>query len=248
MCLYDLLSMRKSLPRHRMLSRQALLEGLPALRADQLKGGAFYYDAQIRYPERLTVENLVDARRHGAQVMTHTRVTRVVCEPGQVQGGEWLGRGGQGGVAAARAVVNAGGAWVDRVLGPLTSAPLVGGTKGSHIVVEPFPGAPGAALYAEASFDGRPFFVLPWNDLYLIGTTDERFDGDPGTAQIDPCEFAYLITETENLLPEASGLADKVLYTQSGIRPLPQVSGRSTGATGSREPMCLRKAVTNRPG
>ena len=32
---------------------------------------------------------------------------------------------------------------------------------------------PGAIkAYAEAVEDGRPYFVVPWNDQYLIGTTD----------------------------------------------------------------------------
>jgi glycerol-3-phosphate dehydrogenase len=243
MWLYDLLSMHKSLPRHRMLSRRALLERLPALRAGGLEGGAFYYDAQIRFPERLTVENLVDARRHGATVMTHTRVTRIVCEAGRVQGVEWRDRDGQRGAAVARAVINAAGPWVDRVLGTIASAPLIGGTKGSHVVVAPFRGAPGAAIYAEAGSDGRPFFVLPWNDLYLIGTTDERFEGDPGAAEIDPREFSYLIAETESLLPGASGLADRVLYTQSGIRPLPRVTGGSTSAITRRHIIHAHRAA-----
>jgi glycerol-3-phosphate dehydrogenase len=229
MCLYDLLSLRKSLPRHRMLSRQELLERLPVLQPRELRGGAFYYDAQIRFPERLTVENLVDARRHGAVVMTHTRVTRIVCRAGQVRGVEWSTQDGVTGSACAAVVVNAAGPWVDSVLGS-EAAPLLGGTKGSHLVVAPFPGAPSAAIYAEAESDGRPIFILPWNGLYLIGTTDERFNGDPAEAEIDANEFSYLLREAERLLPGASGLATQVLYTQAGIRPLPHVAGGSPSA------------------
>jgi glycerol-3-phosphate dehydrogenase len=53
--------------------------------------------------------------------------------------------------------------------------------KGSHLVVRPFPGAPTTAVYTEAT-DNRPYFIVPWAGNYLIGTTDERFDGDPGQA------------------------------------------------------------------
>ena len=82
---------------------------------------------------------------------------------------------------AAPVVVNVAGPWVDEVLARSNigqQSRLIGGSKGSHIVVDPFPGAPRDALYAEARQDGRPFFIIPWNDLYLIGTTDTRYDGD----------------------------------------------------------------------
>ena len=51
----------------------------------------------------------------------------------------------------------------------------MGGTKGSHIVVGVFDGAPKDAIYAESVVDGRPFFIIPWNEQVLIGTTDIRF-------------------------------------------------------------------------
>ena len=78
-------------------------------------------------------------------------------------------------------VVNVAGPWVDAVLAGSSlgqQSRLIGGSKGSHIIVDSFPGAPHDALYAEARQDGRPFFIIPWNDLYLIGTTDTRYDGD----------------------------------------------------------------------
>src|SRR5262249_29145998 len=112
--------------------------------------------------------------------------------------------------------------WVDGVLGD--AAPpkrLIGGTKGSHLVVEPFPGAPREAVYAEAEGDGRPYFVVPWNGLYLIGTTDTRYEGDLDDCVATDDEIAYLIDETNRLIPEAALTAQQVLYTYAGVRPLP---------------------------
>lgn len=230
MLLYDVLSAGKSLPRHAMLGREALCERLPTLVREGLVGGAFYYDAQIAFPERLIVELLVDACSHGAELAVRTRVTDFLVEDGRVAGVRFERADGSGGEARAAAVVNAAGPWVDRVVAGHASGRLIGGTKGSHIVVLPFPGAPDAAVYAEAESDGRPFFVLPWNGLYLIGTTDERFDGDPGSAAIDGRERDYLVAETERLFPSAAGLAKHVCYTQAGIRPLPYVGAGETGA------------------
>ncbi|HEY8427504.1 MAG TPA: glycerol-3-phosphate dehydrogenase C-terminal domain-containing protein, partial [Sandaracinaceae bacterium] len=100
----------------------------------------------------------------------------------------------------------------------------------SHLVVAPFPGAPPAAVYAEAASDGRPFFVVPWNGLYLIGTTDVRYDGDPGDVAIDDRELDYLVRETERLFPDSGGIRERVLYTMAGVRALPFAPGRAEGA------------------
>ncbi|HEU4618998.1 MAG TPA: glycerol-3-phosphate dehydrogenase/oxidase [Gammaproteobacteria bacterium] len=233
--LYDWLSAGRSLPGHRMLSRDELLEQVPGLATDELVGGAFYYDAQVTFPERLVIENVIAAVEHGARALSYARVTGVATAGGAVAGVEWRDRHGAVGKAAARLVVNATGPWVDRVVGAAGEGlPLIGGTKGSHLVVEGFRGAPDAAIYTEAVSDGRPFFVIPWNGLYLIGTTDLRYEGDPGEAVITDAELEYLVEETERLFPASGGVAPHVLYTQSGIRPLPYEPDKDESAVTRR--------------
>jgi glycerol-3-phosphate dehydrogenase len=104
---------------------------------------------------------------------------------------------------------------------------LIGGTKGSHIIVAPFPGAPLEAIYVEAQADRRPFFIIPWNSNYLIGTTDLRYDGDLDRIQIEQKEIDYLLRETNLLLPEAGLTSSDILYTYSGVRPLPFTDGKA---------------------
>jgi glycerol-3-phosphate dehydrogenase len=98
---------------------------------------------------------------------------------------------------------------------------LVGGTKGSHVVVGRFEGAPEGAVYLEAVSDRRPFFVIPWNAQFLIGTTDVRFEDDPDDARSELWEVEYLLTETNRAFPAAKLTRESVLYTYSGVRPLP---------------------------
>jgi glycerol-3-phosphate dehydrogenase len=229
LALYDLLSAGKSLPNKRLFDRDELLAHLPGLNGDGLVGGASYYDAQVRYPERLVLENVRDAVVNGAVLATYTRVTRIRVERGRATGVDWQSANGSGG-ARAPLIVNAAGPWVDEVLGPIRHTRLIGGTKGSHIVVPSFPGAPRVGVYVEAGADHRPFFILPWNGVVLIGTTDERFEGDPGAAAIDARERAYLADETERVFPAAKGIAERVLYTHTGVRPLPY---RPRGAEGA---------------
>src|SRR5688572_26905886 len=77
LALYDLLSADKSLPSRRLFGREELLAKMPGLNPLGLVGGASYYDAQVRYPERLVLENVRDAVDHGAALETYARVTRV---------------------------------------------------------------------------------------------------------------------------------------------------------------------------
>jgi glycerol-3-phosphate dehydrogenase len=229
MWLYDLLSLGKSVPRHRMLDAPGVLEVLPGLTRDGLVGAAHYYDAQVAYPERLIVELVRDAVANGAELRTHTRVTKIDVVAKRACGVEWRSSDGAVGQAEAPRIVNATGPWVDRVVGELSKRKLLGATKGSHVVCKPFPGAPNHAVYAEAA-DGRPFFVIPWNELYLIGTTDERFNGDPGQIEIDADEYGYLLAAAEALFPTAAPLDRYVCYTQAGVRPLPRSSASRTAA------------------
>lgn len=223
MIFYDLLSAGKSLPRHRMLSRTETLDRLPGLNPEGLLGSALYYDAQVEFPERLVMENVSSARAFGAKVLTHTRVTNLAARDGKVSGVEFVSDAGAAQFAEAPVVINAAGPWIDQILerAPVKSPKLIGGTKGSHLIVPPFPGAPGNALYVEARSDGRPIFIIPWNKLYLIGTTDVRFEGDPDKVRCEPWEIEYLLSETNHALPGAHLTSDDILQTYSGVRPLP---------------------------
>ncbi|HEX7331288.1 MAG TPA: glycerol-3-phosphate dehydrogenase/oxidase [Pyrinomonadaceae bacterium] len=216
MIVYDLLSFTKSLPRHRMLSRRETLEQLPGLNPEGLLGSARYFDAQVEFAERLVLENVLAAHEHGAEVYTYAPVTNLtgsgiefVCE-------------GKKQLAQASVIVNASGPWVDYLLDE--SPKLIGGTKGSHIVVAPFSGAPANAIYLEAESDKRSFFIIPWNGNYLIGTTDVRYEDDPDQVHSELWEIDYLLDETNRAFPEAQLIRERVLHTYSGVRPLPATS------------------------
>lgn len=232
MLAYDLLSYDKTLENHRMFDRQSALEFMPGINPDTLLGAARYYDAQVEFPERLTVENALSAREHGAVVVPYARVDRFVQSGNEIRGVELVDElGGERYRAHAPVVVNVAGPWVDEVLEGVErpTEREIGGTKGSHLVVETFPGAPSEAIYVRAS-DGRPYFIVPWNGLYLIGTTDQRYEDDLDEVVAADDEIDYLIEETNRVIPAAGLSRQSVLYTYSGVRPLPY---GGEGATGS---------------
>src|SRR5262249_39743371 len=154
---------------------------------------------------------------------TYARVETGIIREDKLCGVEFsdLSRGSKE-TAFAPITVNAAGPWVDQVLRGFgyQGRRMIGGTKGSHIVVAPFPGAAASGIYAEAVADGRPFFIIPWNGQYLIGTTDSRYSGDMDRVEATEDEIAYLISETNQLIPPAGLNRESILFTYSGVRPL----------------------------
>lgn len=222
MLAYDALSYDKTLPRHSMLSTKETLARVPALEKDGLTGAALYYDAQVEFPERLVVENVLSAIENGAELMTYARVDGFEIHHDAIDAVRFTNLlTGTSGIAQGMTFANAAGPWVDHLLEAAPdSSQLIGGTKGSHIIVARFAGAPESAIYVEASTDQRPFFIIPWNNKYLIGTTDIRFSGNPDDARITEAEVAYLLQETNRVLPSAELTRHDVLFSYAGVRPL----------------------------
>jgi glycerol-3-phosphate dehydrogenase len=243
MHVYDTLSFDKSMDRHEMLSRKQVEEREPGLNAEGLKAAAFYYDAQVEYAERVAVENAISAHHHGATVITYANVENLIVENDDVKGVEFTDvfEGDRYSVRAP-VTVNVAGPWVDEILADLQRpgthkdvGRFMGGTKGSHLIVDYFPGAPkDEALYIEAREDGRPYFIVPWNGRYLIGTTDIRYEGNLDYVSASEEEIQYLLDETNHVIPGAGLSREDVLYTYSGVRPLPyNPEGETGGVTRS---------------
>ena len=243
MLLYDILSFDKSLPAHRMLPAKKFQQVFRGIDTEGLKGAAQYYDGQAECAERLCLENAFAAQQAGAAVFNYVkvdqlhrqrdRITHLTCVD-QLTGKEFTVRGGKNAV-----VINTTGPWVDQICQSgaeddqaiaLAQGQLMGGTKGSHIVVDPFPGAANTALYVEAKTDGRPFFIVPWLGMYLIGTTDIRYNGDLDQIKANNDEIDYLLNETNLIFPSAQLTRQDVKFTYSGVRPLPYTEGTSAGS------------------
>jgi len=230
MVLYDVLSYDKSVPRHRAFSRKKTIEMLPGVRTEGLQGSARYYDAQVEYSERLCVELMLAARDAGADTLSYVRVSELTTSDERVTGARLRDEltGESFGVTAG-IVVNVAGPWVDDILTGTVEGDRqwMGGTKGTHLVVPPFPGAPDDAMYYESD-DGRPMMIIPWLGLYLIGSTDKRFSGDLDTVSADQEEIDYILYETNKVFPSCGLTRDSVLYWYTGVRPLPYVDAERT--------------------
>ena len=183
-----------------------------------------YEDAQCEFPERLVAEWLVEATEAGAVARNHTQVLAVDVRHRRVAGVLLRDQlSGKEERVEAMWIINATGPWADRICQRSriqTPHPMVGGVRGSHIVVPRFAGVPDAAVYTEA-VDKRPIFVIPWNEQVLVGTTEVSDQGDPGKVQPSPEEIDYLVRSLLRLFPGVKLSAADIRYSFAGVRPLP---------------------------
>src|SRR5262249_41955522 len=121
----------------------------------------------------------------------------------------------------ARALVNAGGPWVENVLGSgagVNAKAKVRLVQGSHIVVKKLYEHDRAYMVQNA--DGRIVFVIPYQDDFtLIGTTDRDYEGDPAKVKATAEEIEYLCNSVSEYLAKPVKPAD-VVWSYAGVRPL----------------------------
>ena len=218
--LYDHLGGRKRLPASRRINLRAAPEG--RIIKDEFRLAFEYSDCWVD-DARLVVLNALDARSLGATVLTRTaaRSARRVDGFWEIDLGEPGNSAGAGYQLRARAIVNAGGPWVEGVIGQvagLNSRRRVRLVKGSHIVVRKFWDGPQAYLFQ--NHDKRVIFVNPYeDDLCLIGTTDVPYAGAAEDVAVDDGEVDYLLAAVNRYVTRALTRAD-IRHAFSGVRPL----------------------------
>ena len=226
--LYQWLTPGRDRAQYRVLSATDARVLEPAVGAEGLRGAGYYFDDLLVYPERLCLENVLSACRHGARAFNYTEVEELVrgrrSDQTTVIVRDLLT--GQVATLRARLVVNATGPWVDqfreranvRERGPR----LLRRTKGIHCLL---PRLTTRAIY-HSTTDERMIFVIPWREFSLVGTTDSDFDGDLDRVYATGAEVAYLLEEVRRVLPDPRLSPDHVAYTYAGVRPLSFEEGR----------------------
>ena len=216
--LYDNLGGRKKLPGTRTLDLRRDPEGAPIMNA--YTKGFEYSDCWVD-DARLVVLNAIGAAEKGAEVLTRT-----ACTSARRENGGWTitmrdEQTGATRTVRARALVNAGGPWVNDIVGRVAgsnSRRNVRLVKGSHIIVPKF--WEGRHAYLVQNHDKRVIFINPYEgDKALIGTTDIPYEGPPEQVTADETEVAYLIAAVNRYFKEKLRRTD-VIETFSGVRPL----------------------------
>ncbi len=219
--LYDLLSLNKKLPNHKKLSHSEFKERFPEFDLKDLDTVYSYYDAQIEWPERLVFQILNSVPENGISVNYSSISNYEKADNGHNFNLKSLITNEMVSFST-KMVINATGSWVDLAnLKLQKNTSHTGGTKGSHLVYSIQMTPPSQALYVEAKQDGRPFFILPWNGMTLIGTTDIFYHDSLDRIIITKDEKRYIETELKTLFKDFE--LQPIHYSFSGIRPLPKV-------------------------
>lgn len=233
MWLYDWLSFDKSLPNHRFLNKRQTLASEPGLKPDNLNGAAVYSDAQVEMPERLCIENILDAEANGAVALNYVKVNRLIKDGAEVKGvavEDVLN--GETAEVHARLVLDASGAWLDPLETNFTgkTSHRVRMTKGIHFTA---PDAPRNAIVLFAEKDNRLFFVIPWLGYAWVGTTDTDFEDDLDKVRADADDVEYLRETVREIFPNADW--ETVYFTNAGVRALVRKGGDKDESAVSRK-------------
>jgi glycerol-3-phosphate dehydrogenase len=220
-----------SVPRHQFRTRHKALAELPMLHPG-VKYTATYFDASVHNPERLTLDVLQDGEKAGGRASNYLSLVSVSSNADgsstavlrdELTGDEFT--------FTADVIVNTTGAWVDltnQAMGAPTT--FMGGTKGSHIVLD-HPGLLAACDGREIFFehtDGRIVLIYPMGDRVLVGTTDVDADMSEDAVCTDG-EIDYFFDLIGHVFPDVAVDRGQIVYTFSGVRPLPRHDATQPG-------------------
>jgi len=217
--LYDLLAGTHNIRRSRALALPHLRREFTELRAEGLHGGAEYFDAQMD-DARLCLEVLRTAALHGAIIVNYVEAISFDRAGGTIRGVRAVDRrSGRELSIEARQVLNATGPWGDAVrrLAGDDGEALLQPTKGVHLIL-PSRGFSAAFLLLHPA-DGRVFFVLPFYNKMLLGTTDTVCDDSPDKLSVTPEDVEYLLAGFNHYFTPPVSASD-VLNSFAGLRPL----------------------------
>ncbi|EJL57906.1 glycerol-3-phosphate dehydrogenase [Rhizobium sp. CF122] len=231
--IYDFLTRKRALmPKHQFRGRRSTLAKWPALNS-AIRNSATYYDAWVSHPERIGVEILRDGLSAGpnAAALNYATIEQAPA------GGFLLRDHVSGEVLTIKPslIINATGGWIDIANGALfpedaRPAPLMGGTKGSHLIID-HPGLrdmlDGHMIYYENE-DGRICILFPYLGKVLVGSTDIRVD-DPGTVRCEADERDYILQSLAFVLPGIVIRPEEIVFQFAGVRPLPASNDSFTG-------------------
>ncbi len=211
----------KSIPGHNHLSREEVLALEPGLASDALTGAMLFYDYQMHSPERLALECILSAVTHGAQVANYAEVVDFMREGSEITGVRVRDRATSGGecVVNARVTINAAGPWADILMGTMTADKQTRHlirSMGIHLITRPLTQGHGIAIPLEHSH----FFILPWRNHSIVGTTDKVYEGHPDDFRVGENDILELLHIVNEGYPAAQLSRSDVLYFYGGLRPI----------------------------
>lgn len=229
---YDLLARVRD---NRFFNKAAFLQRMPGYRTDGLQGASRYTDAVVD-DSRLVQRVLDEAIADGAHCLNYIKATDLVMSGERVCGLRLQNRlTDEVVVVAAKAVINATGAWADRLRQKLINEVRVRPLRGSHLVFDHALLPIDEAVICNHPDDGRVMFIYPWEGRTIVGTTDLDHRDDLDTeAVLDEAEMHYLLRGINAQFPAVNLGVEHIIATWSGVRPVVSAGDGSDPSKESR--------------
>ncbi|MFZ6689608.1 glycerol-3-phosphate dehydrogenase/oxidase [Undibacterium sp. SXout11W] len=218
LAIYD--KMARQTARHYFPTDEFLMM-TPHIGRQDLKGGLSYHDAKTD-DARLVMRVLQEAKSLGATAINYLAASKIdyVNELAQgVQANDTIT--GQDYQIRARSIINATGAWADRLRLSKELNGKIRPLRGSHLLMPGWRLPVAQAVSLMHPRDGRPVFVYPWEGVTLVGTTDVDHHADLQTeTAITPDEVTYLMEALAFQFPSLALGLDDIIATYAGVRPV----------------------------
>ncbi len=229
---YDLMAGGLRIGRSHWLSRKKVVEKIPSIRQQGLRGGVVYYDGQFD-DARLAVSVAKTCTEMGGCMLNYTGVTGLLKDgSGQVVGVQAKDEiSGDTFELRGKAVVNATGVFTDEVLRmdqPGARRSIMP-SQGAHLTLDlSFLGGQDALMIPETS-DGRVLFGIPWQGKLVLGTTDTPRSIAEAEPKAMEEEIDFILQTCAEYMTAPPTRAD-VLSVFAGLRPLaaPKEEGAAT--------------------
>lgn len=237
--LHDLIkrSMGCNLDAGGTLSAAQTLEWFPMLDPRGLRGAAYWHDGQLQNANQLVDECIEDAIAAGAEAMSYTEVKALRSTSGRVTGVVACGQGeDEPFEACGRVVVNATGPWLQTLLPESLRGRHGFGRHyaGMNLVIDQVTARAGLAMHGpeEGGEGSRLYFLTPWKQRSIIGTSHVPFHGHPEEANYSAEAVAELIRAANQAFPFLQLDPEGVHYVYQGLTP---AAGDQETVTRSRQ-------------
>jgi glycerol-3-phosphate dehydrogenase len=215
--MYDLLALRWS---HQSYGAQEFQMLAPRIVQQGLQGGFGYGEAQTD-DTRLVLRVIREAVAAGGVAINYVAAEELLRADGQVAGVRLRDHEGRTAEARAGVVVNATGAWADRLRGQVDRPARIRPLRGSHMIFPAWRLPVAQGINFMHPLDHRPVFILPWEGVTLVGTTDVDHSGSlDDEPAISPEEVSYLMAAIQALVPSLDLSLSDVISTFAGVRPV----------------------------
>ncbi|MGP5007109.1 glycerol-3-phosphate dehydrogenase/oxidase [Brachybacterium tyrofermentans] len=222
---------KRAVPMHRHLLHDKMLEVFPALDGEKAVGALEYYDAQMD-DARFVMMLVRSAAQHDASVANYTSVVDYLHEGTRVIGARVRDEEtGEEFDVHARETILAGGVWTQdqQDLAGADAGLEVLASKGIHITIarDRIPAVPDTGIITQT--EKSVLFIIPWDEYWVIGTTDTPWTQDPRDVGATAEDIEYVLEHANAVLADDLTRED-VIGVYSGLRPLLQPVRKNSGA------------------